>query len=50
MHIRIYDLEVDRDIESAQEIAARIKTYHERVLWPQAFRRIRNEKFGIDYQ
>ncbi|MCB0099386.1 MAG: hypothetical protein KDE50_02670 [Caldilineaceae bacterium] len=47
---QIYALKVDSAIESAQEIAATIKAYHERVLWPQAFRRIRNEKIIIDYQ
>ena len=44
---QIYDLEVDTSTTSAQEIAANIKAYHERVLWPQAFRRIRNEKIVI---
>jgi len=45
---QIDDLEVDTSLESAQEIAAKIKAYSERVLWPQAFRRIRNEKIVID--
>ena len=45
---QIDDLEVDTSVESAQEIAAKIKAYSERVLWPQAFRRIRNEKIVID--
>ncbi|MEM7124776.1 MAG: AAA family ATPase [Chloroflexota bacterium] len=44
---RIYDLEVDTSIESAQQIAAKIKAYNEKVLWPQAFRQIRNEKIVL---
>ena len=44
---QIYDLEVDTSIESTQEIAAKIKAYHQSVPWPQAFRRIRNEKIVI---
>jgi len=44
---QIYDLEVDTSIESTQEIATRIKAYNQRVPWPQAFRRIRNEKIII---
>ena len=44
---QIYDLEIDTSVESAQEIAAKIKTYNQRVLWPQAFRRIRNERIVI---
>lgn len=47
---QIYDLEVDTSIASAQEIAVEIKTYNERVLWPQAFRRIRNEKIVIRHE
>jgi len=44
---QIYDLEVDTSLASAQEIAANINAYNERVPWPQAFRRIRNEKIVI---
>ncbi|MEZ4679871.1 MAG: hypothetical protein R2932_37200 [Caldilineaceae bacterium] len=44
---KLYDLEVDTSIESAQTIAAKIKAYHDSVPWPQAFRRIRNEKIAI---
>ncbi|MEZ4863869.1 MAG: AAA family ATPase [Caldilineaceae bacterium] len=46
MH-QIYDLEVDTSVASAQAIAAEIKAYNERVPWPQAFRRIRNEKIVL---
>lgn len=44
---QIYDLEVDTSIASTHEIAGKIKAYNQRVLWPQAFRRIRNEKIVI---
>lgn len=44
---QIYDLEVDASVASAQEIAANIKAYNQRVPWPQAFRRIRNDKIVI---
>lgn len=44
---QIYDLEVDTSVTSAQAIAAEIKAYNERVPWPQAFRRIRNEKIVL---
>lgn len=44
---QIYDLEVDTSLESAETIAAKIKAYNQRVLWPQAFRRIRNEMIII---
>lgn len=44
---QIYDFAVDTSIESAQQIAAKIKEYNRNVAWPQAFRRIRNEKIFI---
>lgn len=44
---KIYDIEVDTSIESVQEIADKIKEYNEHVIWPQAFRQIRNEKIII---
>lgn len=44
---KIYDVEVDTSLESAQHIARKIKAYHERVLWPQALRQIRNEKITV---
>lgn len=43
----IYDIEVDTSIEPVQQIADKIKEYNESVIWPQAFRRIRNEKIVI---
>ncbi|MBV7337551.1 AAA family ATPase [Chloroflexi bacterium TSY] len=46
---QIYDLEVDTSLESAQEIAAKIKAYNQSVPWPQAFRQIRNEKIIISF-
>jgi len=44
---KIYDIEVDTSIEAVQQIADKIKKYNESVIWPQAFRRIRNEKIVI---
>lgn len=44
---KIYDIEVDTSLESAQQIAGKIKAYNESVLWPQAFRQIRNEKVAV---
>ena len=44
---KLYDIEVDTSVETPEQIAEKIKDYNERVVWPQAFRQIRNERIVL---